>query len=990
MATTPLTPALANLTTIANSLSTLATSLGGAGSAAGNSADLFPIKCLGSPNRPNFLGIPTLETYYHNSMEQGRFNEKSIGDALHWVRKEQYELNQKIQNYLDLNRLQTSCQLTHAPRVIKLVADGVHFLKVIQGYVQQTQMCIIALQANLNMLLAMEKQMLSMIQQLLSDLANLLAAICNWHLPALPSLAATLGQIWHWSGFNFNSLAGFNLTAGLNLNFNFSFSQCQLSTAGNTSSFFSTPPNSVTSPPLTFTAGAYTVPMNGSVGDPSQYSDPDYIAQMVATTTPVVDPNTFTLSSPASLPSPSSIISNFSLTPSQYAANVVSIVPATQPAVLPANQTTPATPAQQLVLQNLLINSVSLAAIVASEYDPNITAAWLLYVGLNRAGRAGNWIAEFEAEYTALIVPSLTYLQTTNVPYNNLLGGTGVTDAPPAIPLIAALKADTTQNLLWRLTYIEAALLGYARNVTWDGAADSVYTASYTGTDTDFRFTTVDLTNTATVTLGATTAAYPVPCTYPQAIASVLNQVIAQATIDIAQDVTFQSSRPQFRYTYNIFAQATLVDRFSQFWREFNQNLITFLTQPAYQVGFVVSYATTLNAAINPLADPTPYTALVQDAETRNPNWVPGGDLLNIPTALLVSQAGEPPTDATNGWSNNALDAAAFLARPDIQAQSIPVQMAMLRTNQSYAALMVLQSNVQQTVQTAVAAVQASIASAQNSGWEVETSAAQAIPAGATGTAVSFGQIDQDQTSFVASPTTIVAQITGAFILAGEIDWDSTGTNGSRTVNVLQNGTVISSTVNDPSGPNAFTQQFSTLVELNEGDTLQVQVLHGLGTPQNVLSGSNFFGLLDPNSTTQDTQALASVPTASNGSPAQSFIADANLPALTAVSIVADGGLLAVDPTVTTAGVTPFVDGITLAAAVEGQSATIGTTYGALYQVSGASFVVGNLIYVTTGGALTQNYATIAASLPWIVCVGRAVTADSFLFEPHIPQNNTP
>jgi hypothetical protein len=36
---------------------------------------------------------------------------------------------------------------------------------------------------------------------------------------------------------------------------------------------------------------------------------------------------------------------------------------------------------------------------------------------------------------------------------------------------------------------------------------------------------------------------------------------------------------------------------------------------------------------------------------------------------------------------------------------------------------------------------------------------------------------------------------------------------------------------------------------------------------------------------------------------------------------------------------------------------------------------------------LTQDYATISTTVRWIVCIGRAVTATSFIYEPHIPTN---
>jgi len=79
-----------------------------------------------------------------------------------------------------------------------------------------------------------------------------------------------------------------------------------------------------------------------------------------------------------------------------------------------------------------------------------------------------------------------------------------------------------------------------------------------------------------------------------------LNAVIAAATINIQNDVGYLSVRLGNRYTYNQFAQATLVDRFSQFWRDFATNLKILLAQDPYLVQFVITYFGTLNGALNP------------------------------------------------------------------------------------------------------------------------------------------------------------------------------------------------------------------------------------------------------------------------------------------------------------------------------------------------------------------------------------------------------
>src|SRR5208282_1153030 len=79
--------------------------------------------------------------------------------------------------------------------------------------------------------------------------------------------------------------------------------------------------------------------------------------------------------------------------------------------------------------------------------------------------------------------------------------------------------------------------------------------------------------------LGSGTAAYPVSVIIPTSIKAVFDEVVAQATLNIANNTTYQSPYPKFKYTYDQFATATLVDRFTQFWRTFNYNLLTLLAK---------------------------------------------------------------------------------------------------------------------------------------------------------------------------------------------------------------------------------------------------------------------------------------------------------------------------------------------------------------------------------------------------------------------------
>src|SRR5271163_2852983 len=263
----------------------------------------------------------------------------------------------------------------------------------------------------------------------------------------------------------------------------------------------------------------------------------------------------------------------------------------------------------------------------------------------------------------------------------------------PVIPLITTLQG-LSQNqlfhLLWQFSYIEASLLSYSRNSTWDTNQDPTYLTGPTGASLDYVPTTITAALSSLI-LGEGTAEFPVPITFPTAIKTVLDEVVVLATTNIDNDLTYLSPRLGNRYTYNQFAVATQVDRFSQFWRDFATNLTNFLAQDPYLVQFAVTYPDILDGALDPLASSVnlaAYASLLADVATRNRAWTPGTPLLNIPIAPVTGLTNSStPTSANNGWvlPPTDLDPIAFLARPDISVLPIPMQTAMLRTNLSYA-----------------------------------------------------------------------------------------------------------------------------------------------------------------------------------------------------------------------------------------------------------------------------------------------------------------
>lgn len=969
-------------------------------------AELWPIQAKGAVQRLNPLGDPSIEQFYHEAMEQGRFLERNIADAQHWLAQKQQELMRQILTHTRMNSLAVNGQLSNPLRAIKYVADSGTIIKDISGFQNEIIGLIDAVTQNIAILKTMESNMLNMVSNNLNALANILQQICNWHLPTLASLPNLLGDtIWYWNGVAFAPLSAFeqllttikSLGALSNLSSipsqlsQFSFSNCVL--LNPTSPSTAQPPSVATPSGLNLGTTLIAPPLNGVISPTGQdLTDPSFVSQMQSTTTPPTylspadsvynEATPFNVNSSmlGSVPNPSTIISNYQMPPATYESNIVCVVPQTRFITNPTD------------LQKTLTQDVNLGQIVASNFDPNLTAEWLFYLNFNRVGRAGTWLTNFQLTYAMYITPSITYLADNPVPWNCVLPSTTVNDAPAAIPLLATLTGASPSiqgNLLWMLSYIEASLLGYTRNTTWDAYASVDYVSSFTGTDLDYQATTINTAVTTTIILGENTAEYPVSCTFPSAIGNVLQQVIAIASVSIQNSPGYTTNRPQFMYVFNQFAIATQVDRFSQFWRTFNANLQTLLLQDPYLVQFVVTYSGSLDSAIDPLGTSMIYDQMQIDAATRNRSWVPGSALPQIPAVPNVSYTTTSGATNQDGWTGTDFDPATYLSRPDIQQLPIPTQLAMLRTNLSYAATLQSASAVSTAIQNSIQTSQSIIQSFQNIGFEVEVATApNVVPPGPVGLQVSFDQIDYDYTGNVTSPNTFTIQTAGNYAVIVLLNWGA-GAAGVRTGTVLVNGNTVlatSSTSGTQTGPTTI--QVSLNPYFNVGDVMTVIATDDLSTAQTLVAGSSITATLTD--TTAPSPATSGVPANTGTSSTRTFTADSTIAPLTALAVGADGNVSAIDPTtVQTDGtgdpIYPIVTGISLSSASVGESATVGTYYGGVYEYDGANFTVGGLIYAGAGGVLTQDYATIVATCQWIVVVGRAISSNQFIYEPHIP-----
>jgi hypothetical protein len=999
-----------------------------------NQALLWPIKAKGAVVRTQPLNDPTISKFYPVSMEQGRFLECSIADANNWILQKKQLLDEYVISYNHMNSLAVDGQNGRQVRAPLYIGDSISILQTAQRLQQEIQELVQAIEQNIAQLLTIEQSMLALVQGTLNSISNLLNNICNWGLPSLPSIPNLFPEmLWNWNGFLFSPLALFAaFKSNTDFDFNFKFSNCSFGPTTTSSAFVSNPITLINNTGLTFGSATYFVPpFNGSVVNGGQsLTDPSFIATMQANTTNPVFNTTFNplQNMWGAMPDPHFIISNWQLLGlDNY---IVSIVPALRGNtvfVTDPDYSNPNLTLRDLQLRKDLISFVNLGNIVASNFDPLLTAAWLIYLSLDRHGRGGVWIPNFEAVYQQYIQPSLNAVTTLAVPWNDVLGntnffwmstwntttayavndvvtysgstwlaitantnvvpGTDVTmwePAPadtiysnvPQIPLLqtfASLTPNELTHLLWQLSYVEASLLGYTRNPQWDSRQDNSYLDGATGADLDYQSTAVS-TSVTNVTLGTGTAEFPVPIKFPTSFQQTMNIVIDLASADINADVSYLSPRLASRYTYNQFALATQVDRFSQFWRDFAANLNVFLAQDPYLVQQAATYPEILNGAVNPLGDPTSYNSLLQDVASRSRTWTPGTPLPTIPIEpVTVPPSSFSPNINDNGWINSMdFNPVAFLARPDIQALPIPTQIAMLRTNLSYAGINVWKNNMQTSITNAINNANALLQATQQIGFHVSVyTTVTPVPAGMMPT-VSFDPLqlpaDFDFTSNVTEITAgpgggalFTIQTAGTYNGIGTFFWNVPAA-GAYTITVTKNGTPIATAQSTTSGAGSTSTNITFNQPFIHGDIVQVIA------STNLVSGT---ADIEPNTTFS--MILSSVGTSSGGNTptgqgnTRNYLLDSPLapwimqpvPVLTAVSIDSNGKATPLDPSV------PAITNVAITTNVLTITASNHFKVGDLVVFSGvgaASFLDGIVVTIATLIGVGPTYTGFTAS----------------------------
>ena len=947
---------------------------------------IYDIKNKGAnPSREKIPSASTTENYYHESLERGRMLEKSIGDAADWAKKIKKDLTEKITLWLKLQVLGTDGQLPDTARPAKYIKDVIDFIKEMKKLMDEVVAVISALIRIAQMIIAMINRFKAMIQRILNALAALIAEICNWNLPDLPALPNFFGDlVWGFNGFNLGKIDKFTFDA------KFAFGNCKIRKP-DLNIFRNYPTQINGSNKLTYGQQLFNPPLGGILA-PKAGTDPDFVRTYLdpkRNYTPIFTSDfSQSVDMIGSLPKPSTILSNYSLSPANYAENLVSLVPSLVPLIPKTtdadyefinepNDTPDITTQTALRRQNLQTAfevNVNLGSIVDSGYDLNLTAAWVLYLSRSLEARQGLWIEEFKALYDDIILPTVTMLQTEDIPFNGYEGV--IKNAPANLPIIDYFKSvvdgGQLSNVYWQLSYIENSLLGYARDKRWDSYAYG-FLSPVTKTDADFAIKPLSATTSSVILDSDGKASYPQEILVPTSHLSIALDAIEKGKNDIENHPEWRTSRSQFRYIYDQFAQAKEVDRYSQFWREWKANFESALVSEVSTR--VLSYWQALDSQVNPLGDSAIADYIRIDTETRSSSWVPGDGLLNLPKELFPETIQAYDDTKPSGWTGDTFDASTFLARPDIQALSIPTQMAMVDLNSAYASILTYQTITLDAMNSQLTSVQDSITSASAvQGISLSSAAVMTLSSGETKTLV-LPTIEFDHTSNFVSPTLIKIQANGEYSVACLMNTSESVTPDIRKLEMLVNGKVELAASSDNT-TQASAVGFSGNLPLVMGDEVYFRASN---------AGVSSFDILDSTVScliANPSQAASTGNSAINGYP----VGVDSLDAGTAVAINAYSKILPIHPEVNVDDV-PWYDGITLASGKANETVQISLIYGNTYTIPSAHFTPGANLFVGPNGVLTEDFTMVKTTCRWVIGVGKAISATDFIYEPQLPMD---
>lgn len=701
----------------------------GPGGNANASSEIIPIQLKEALKRENFPGYVFIESKMHTMKTAGMWLESNIGDAQAWIQNELKALEKRITNYVH-HQLNAMVAGTEPPpaRIAAAVAAVVLFIKQVKEFITELLDLIQAIRDLILYFMSLIQRIQAYIQRILTAIATLIAEICNFHLPSLPSLPNLFGDL-HFDGFKFTPGM---LNFRLKFDTHFAFGNCRLWNSEEnplqhalqnwtnavpivynpSGAIGSSMTNQRTFLPPTPTTGRFAPP----VYDPQKDLDP-VTGRIIPVLSPEFVPATGFL---GSLPSPSLIVSPYSMTAQVFRSHALSLTapgatvaaiiadqnPAgtvgTSPITTPVSQDVPVPWSQFIAPVRAHCQShVSLEAIEdaslgwTSVTDGTAPAwpivwSWLTFMNQCRrqgatdvegvstrtsvTGRGGaKWIPEFQAVFNVFVAgntpadPSYDDIHR-DVPWNHETRGFS---SMAFFTRLAELDPATRGQVLWMLSFLEASLLGYVRSTRWDAFAPGgslapgtthplavSFGTGPTGLDLDYRqFPAPTQVSEVTLRLDSGGLAdYPSEIRVPDYLLPTMRPLIKSLEAEILNNPAYTSVNWKGMLVYSASATATLINSYSQYWRDVAANWDALNRQDAALRSMVFNYPRIMASALSPRSPGAPnigegvsligqakdpYYVLRVDFETRVKN------LTTVLAAGPLYQFQDPATGGT-------------------------------------------------------------------------------------------------------------------------------------------------------------------------------------------------------------------------------------------------------------------------------------------------------------------------------------------------------
>jgi phosphohistidine swiveling domain-containing protein len=395
-----------------------------------------------------------------------------------------------------------------------------------------------------------------------------------------------------------------------------------------------------------------------------------------------------------------------------------------------------------------------------------------------------------------------------------------------------------------------------------------------------------------------------------------------------------------------------------------------------------MAYWQALDSQVNPLADGSIADHIRIDSETRSASWVPGDGLLNLPKELFVQSIQAYDDTKPSGWNGTNFEPSTFLARPDIQALSIPTQMAMVDLNSAYAEILKYQDTALAAMNTQLTSVEDAINSASAVQGISLSSATIVTLANGESKILHLPTIEFDHTNNFVSPSLIQIQANGEYMVAGLMNTEVSLTPNIRRLEMLVNGKTVLFAESDNT-TQASAVGFSNTIPLVMGDEVTYRAIN---------NGTSSFDIIDtlisclltvPSQETAPVMLAATPGPTIKGYP----VGVDSIAAGVAVAINAEGKILPIHPETDTSSV-PWYDGVTLSSGALNETVAISLYYGNTYTIPGATFTEGSNIFVGPAGVLTENFTAVQSSCRWLIGVGKAMSDTDFIYEPQLPMDS--